>query len=101
MKLIMSDKHIVAFATTGDLAGSIEFSGTIPADFINKFEPFKYDLVSDEIVKNAAYEDNNNYVPTVNDDPSISQLMINQLVSMVATQQVTINAIQAQLEKEK
>lgn len=101
MKLIMSDKHIVAFATTGDLAGSIEFSGTIPADFISQFAPFKYDLVSDEIVKNAAYEDNNNYVPTVNDDPSVSQLMINQLVSMVATQQVTINAIQAQLEKEK
>lgn len=101
MKLMINDDHIVAFAVSGDLANSVEFNGTVPTDFIISFEPFKYDLVSDEIVRNAAYEANGDYVPTINDNPSVSQLMINQLINMVAAQQVTINAIQAQLETEK
>ena len=37
----------------------------------------------------------------VNISPDENQLILNKVISMVAAQQVTINTIQAQLEKEK
>lgn len=41
------------------------------------------------------------YLNKIIDTPDANQLMLNQVISMLSAQQVTINAIQAQLETEK
>lgn len=41
------------------------------------------------------------YLNKTIDTPDANQLMLNQVISMLSAQQVTINAIQAQLETEK
>ena len=65
------------------------------------YMPISFDLVSKSWTGLTLEEFEKNNPTNVDNSPDANQLMLNQVISMVAAQQVTINAIQAQLETEK
>lgn len=65
------------------------------------YMPITFDPVSKSWTGLTLEEFENNNHTNVDNSPDANQLMLNQVISMLSAQQVTINAIQAQLETEK
>ncbi|MCP8855247.1 DUF2977 domain-containing protein [Latilactobacillus sakei] len=56
MKLVINDKQeIISYVSIGDMTGSIEFKGAVPAGFEDNFQPAFYLLRNNEITVNPDY----------------------------------------------
>lgn len=83
MKILINDNtEIVAYAAFGDLAGSFEFTGSIPDDFKSDFKPSYYLYQDSKIVVNPNYEEPT--IPEQPSGPSPEMLAINALGVQVA-----------------
>lgn len=78
MKLTINTNHeIVSYASVGDVAGSIEYKGTVPDGFEDNFQPSFFLLQNNTIVLNPNYVEPTPPKPTTG--PTTEQVMINQL----------------------
>ena len=87
MLIQISDRHeIIAYTIVGGLSSSVEYSGTVPDDFEEKFRPSFYLLKNDEIVENPDFVEPE--PPVVG--PSDMQQMIMQQASTITQMQKII-----------
>lgn len=78
MRIKLNEKNeIIEYVEVGGLTNSIEYKGTVPDDFEEKFRPSFYLLENNEIVLNPYYVE---LIPSrVAIGPTTEQVMINQL----------------------
>lgn len=56
MKLLINEKNeIESYSIWGDIEGAIDFTGTVPDDFLIKFVPYFYLFKDDKIIENPDY----------------------------------------------
>lgn len=93
MKILINDNtEIVAYAAFGDLAGSFEFTGSIPDDFKSDFKPSYYLYQDSKIVVNPNYEEPSIDIPTP--EPSAEQQAITNLAINSAEHDQHIQSIE-------
>jgi hypothetical protein len=94
MKLLINEKNeIESYSIWGDIEGAVDFTGTVPDDFLIKFVPYLYLLQDDKIVENPDYvEPEPPEIGPSKQDKINAQLMLNQ-----ATQKQTQDAFNAQI----
>ena len=80
MKIQINEKNeILSYIEIGDSNDSVEFNGTIPADFWQSFKPYFYMLKNDEIVENPDYAAPEPPVISPSQQDKINaQIMLNQ-----------------------
>lgn len=80
MRLQVNDSNeIIAYATSGDINGSTDYSGTVPDDFYDKFKPSFYLLQNNEISENPNYVAPEPPVISPSEQDKINaQIMLNQ-----------------------
>lgn len=82
MKIQINEKNeILSYVKIGDLNNSVEFNGTIPAEFWRSFKPYFYMIKNDEIVDNPDYVAPSSSVPT---GPSNLQTIVMQQAKTIA-----------------
>ena len=88
MKIQINEKNeTLSYVEIGDLNGSVEFNGTIPAEFWQGFKPTLYMLKNDEIVENPDYVEPSSSLPT---GPSDLQTIVMQQAKTIAQIQQTL-----------
>lgn len=94
---VNAEKAILEYSTVGGLPDSIEYTGTIPDDFEDKFKPSFYMLQDDEIIKNPNYVEPADTTP-INSKTSVQEA-INKLGEVTAKIADDDNQIKSALNK--
>lgn len=88
MRIQINEKNeILSYVEIGDLNDSVEFNGTIPAEFGQSFKPYFYMLKNDEIVENPDYVEPSSSLPI---GPSDLQTIVMQQAKTIVQIQQTL-----------
>lgn len=94
MQLVVNEQQqIIAYSVLGNIAGSVDYDGTVPDDFVINFVPNMYLLQSNTIVTNPDY-----VAPTVPPEtPTAEQQALTAMAQQVADQQQHISSLEQAL----